>query len=60
MEPACRIDEAEGPAPPRGLDLDAVARHAGVAMRDRLAASEEAVHERGLAHVLTADDGDPR
>ena len=43
---------------PLGLVGDAVARDAGGVFDDRLAAAEDAVHERGLADVRPADDRD--
>jgi hypothetical protein len=52
------VDQRQAPAVPLGVDLLAVARDPGALVDDRLARLREPVHERGLAHVRVADDGD--
>ena len=49
-----------GAALPLGLDLLAVAGDARALLDDRLAAPDDAVHQRRLADVGPADDGDDR
>ena len=56
-EPA-RVHEVERAAVPLDVAVEAVARHAGLVVHDRVAALGEAVEERALAHVGPADDGD--
>ena len=59
-EPAAGVDELERVAVPLRVDLLAVAGDPGALLDDRLAASDDAVEQRGLAHVRPADDGDDR
>ena len=57
-QPPAGVDQDE-PAPvPLGLDLLAVAGDARALLDDRLAPADDAVHERRLADVGAADDGD--
>ena len=58
--PAAGVDEREAAVHPLGLVRHAVAGDAGGVLDDRLAAAEDAVHERGLADVRAADDRDDR
>src|SRR5690606_4400357 len=48
----------EAASVPVGLDLLAVAGHARLLLDDRLATPHDAVQQRGLADVGSADDGD--
>ena len=54
--PATGVDDREPAAQPLGLVGDAVAGDAGGVLDDGLAPAQDAVHERGLAHVGAADD----
>jgi hypothetical protein len=54
------VDQAERAAAPRGLELDAVARHARHLVCDRLATAEQPVHEGRLPDVLATDEGHGR
>ena len=56
--PAAGVDEQEGHAQPLGLDLLAVPGDAGAVLHDGDLLAEDAVHERALADVGAADDGD--
>jgi hypothetical protein len=58
--PAAGVDDREATAEPLGLVRDAVARDAGSVFDDGLAAAEDAVDERRLADVRTADDREHR
>ena len=55
---AAGVDDDEPPPVPVGVAVHPVARRAGPVLDDRLAAADEAVEQRGLAHVGAADDGD--
>ena len=55
---AAGVDQRERAPVPVGLELLAVARDARALVHDRLARLGEAVHQRRLAHVGVADDGD--
>jgi hypothetical protein len=55
---ATGIDHGEVPAAPVGLAVGAVAGRARHVLDDHHALADEAVEERGLADVRTADDGD--
>jgi hypothetical protein len=57
-EPAAGVDHGELVAGPLGVEQLAVARHAGLLLDDRLAPADDPVHERRLADVGAADDGD--
>ena len=52
------VDDEEGPPVPLALDLEAVARHPGALLDDGELAARDAVHERRLADIRPADDGD--
>ena len=54
--PSAGVDEREATIGPLGLVRHAVAGHARGVLDDGLAAAEDAVHERGLAHVRSSDD----
>ena len=57
---AAGVHQREADSVPVGVDLLAVARHAGVLVHDRLARAGQAVHERRLADVRIADHRDRR
>jgi hypothetical protein len=57
---AAGVDEREADPVPVRLDLLAVARHARLLVHDGLARIGQPVHERRLADVRVADDGDGR
>ena len=59
-QPAAGVDEHERAAVPLGDELAAVAGDARALLDDRGAPADDAVHERRLADVRTADDGDAR
>ena len=54
------VDERVGLALPARLDLDRVARGAGLVEGDHALLAQHAVHERRLADVGAPDDGDAR
>jgi len=54
--PAAGVDQREATVAPLGLVGHAVAGHARCVLHDGLTASEDAVHERGLADVRASDD----
>ena len=58
--PPAGVDDGEAAVHPLGLVGDAVARDTRGVFDDRLAATEDAVHERGLADVRPAHDRDDR
>lgn len=58
--PAAGVDDGEPATQPLGLVRHAVAGDAGSVLHDGLAAPEDAVHERGLAHVRAPHDRDHR
>src|SRR5260370_40952828 len=53
---AAGIDDPKAPAVPVARGEVAVARHAGSAVHDRLAAADHPVEERRLADVWSSDD----
>jgi hypothetical protein len=55
---ACRIDKANVLAAPLQFDGDRIARDAGLRPRQQTLLSDQAIDERGLARVRTADDCD--
>ena len=57
-QPTAGVDQHEGLALPLGLDLLAVAGDARALLDDGLAPADDAVHQRRLAHVGAAHDGD--
>ena len=57
---AAGVDDGELPALPLGVRVVAVAGDAGRRPHERQAPADQAVEERGLAHVGAADDGDQR
>ena len=58
--PAARVHQREvTPGPLSGVG-DTVARHAGRVLDNGLAASQDAVHQGGLADVGATDDGEDR
>ena len=59
-EPAAGVDHGEAPRLPLGVELLAVARHARLFLDDRVASPDDAVDERRLADVGSADDRDDR
>ena len=58
QQPAAGVDDGERAAVPVGLEHLAVAGDAGLLLDDRVAAADEPVHQRRLADVRPADDGD--
>ena len=56
LGPPAGVDQHEAPSGPGGLGLVAVAGDAGALLDDRLASADDAVEQRRLAHVGTADD----
>ncbi len=59
-QPAAGVDDGERAAVPVGLEHLAVAGDAGLLLDDGVAPPDEAVHQRRLADVGAADDGDDR
>jgi hypothetical protein len=57
---AAGVDDVERTSSPFRRVQDLVARDAGALLDDRLAASDDAVHERRLPDVRTPDDRDHR
>jgi hypothetical protein len=55
---AAGVHERVGPALPFGLDAHAVARDARLVMHNRDAFFDDAIEQRGFAHIRAADDGD--
>ena len=55
--PAAGIDQRERPPVPDGVVGDPVPGHSGGVLHDRLPAAQDAVDQRGLAHVGAAHDG---
>ena len=58
--PAAGVDDGEGAAVPDGVVGDAVAGDAGDVLDHGLAAADDPVDQRRLAHVGAADDGQDR
>ena len=56
--PAAGVDDGEGATVPVGVVGHAVAGHAGDVLDDRLTTADDAVDQRGLAHVGSSDDRD--
>ena len=54
--PAAGVDDREAAPVPLGLVVNPVAGHAGGVFDDGLATTDDAVDERGLAHVRPPDD----
>ena len=59
-EPAAGVDDDEPTAVPLCVELLAIAGDTGLLLHDRVAPADEAVDQRGLADVRTADDRDDR
>ena len=59
-EPTTGVDDHELAAVPLGVELLAIARDARLLLDDRVATTDKAVDEGGLAHVRATDDGDDR
>src|SRR5262249_22819046 len=55
--PSAGVDDGELAAVPFGDELLAVARHTRLLFDDRATAADDPVHQRRLAHVRAADDG---